>query len=620
MSSHGPALDRVLDALTAHGDTPRRSGDHWAARCPAHDDRSPSLSIGPAEKFPGAVLKCHTGCHLDDVLAALGLSSSDLFDEARDQRRGSVEVARYAYTTHEGEVLFEKVRRFPKDFRTSPAGVVGRLQSVPLYRLPEVGHAITTGATVYVVEGEKDADRLASLGLTATTNYEGAAKPDQRPKWRPEYADQLAGAHVVIIADDDPPGRAHASFWASQLTARCKSVRVTVPTRGKDVSDHLDAGGTLEELVDLDAAPEPPTEVEEVPEGDPDDPEAAELARVTREAVIRAKATTEARRIIAAEAAGASTLRDELIDGQDLGNLPSPEPIIEGVLPRHAYGILRGRDSTFKTFVALSWALSIATGTRWQGKHVEPMPVLYLAAEGAYGLEARRRAWEEHQGQTVPRGAFTVLPRPVDLFSAVELDPLLDVIDERGIGLVVVDTLRRVSGRADGNGVDMGVVVDNLDRIKRATHHGSVLTLAHTTKEDRDTRGFSGIEDDADVVWATKRDEDEQVIELVNTKMKDGSDGARFTLRPKPVGDSIVLVSAERGTGTSAGGRAEVAVVDALMASDGIADPTGPQLVEAAGVGRTKCYAALRALIDRGVVVKYGDRGAQRYRLTGVEA
>lgn len=269
------ALDLVLDRLRDHGCAPKRSGGHYAARCPAHDDRSPSLSVGPADQFNGAVVKCHTGCRTEQIVEALGLSARDLFDDASDRHRGSVEVARYPYTTFEGEVLFEKVRRFPKDFRVTPAGVVGKLASVPLYRLAEVAHAITAGTTVHVVEGEKDADRLVSLGLVATTNYEGAAKPDQRAKWRREYADQLAGAHVVVVADNDDPGRAHASHWAAQLRAgRCKSVRLVVPTRGKDVSDHLDAGGTLEELAPLAS------------DDAPDDPEAEATAEQTRERLV----------------------------------------------------------------------------------------------------------------------------------------------------------------------------------------------------------------------------------------------------------------------------------------------------------------------------------------------
>src|SRR5690606_471494 len=114
-----------------------------------------------------------------------------------------------------------------------------------LYRLPDVVRAVREGRTVYVVEGEKDADRLASMGLCATTAPGGAGK------WRDEYTEPLRGARVVVLPDNDEPGRAHAEMVARALRAVSADVRVVhlpdLPEKG-DVSDWLDAGGTAEEL------------------------------------------------------------------------------------------------------------------------------------------------------------------------------------------------------------------------------------------------------------------------------------------------------------------------------------------------------------------------------------
>lgn len=56
----------------------RRSGGGWMARCPAHEDRSASLSIGAGSD--GRVLvHCFAGCDTADVLAAIGLGFADLF-------------------------------------------------------------------------------------------------------------------------------------------------------------------------------------------------------------------------------------------------------------------------------------------------------------------------------------------------------------------------------------------------------------------------------------------------------------------------------------------------------------------------------------------------------------
>ena len=51
--------------------------DKWIARCPAHKDRSPSLSIRDAGNDL-ILLHCHAGCHFEDVVAAMGLKVSDL--------------------------------------------------------------------------------------------------------------------------------------------------------------------------------------------------------------------------------------------------------------------------------------------------------------------------------------------------------------------------------------------------------------------------------------------------------------------------------------------------------------------------------------------------------------
>jgi putative DNA primase/helicase len=122
---------------------------------------------------------------------------------------------------------------------------------------------------VLIAEGEKDADRLRALGFTATTNFEGASKNTQKPKWREEYSATLAGKNLVFIPDNDAVGRAHMENAARSChTAGAASVRIAqlpgLPEKG-DVSDWLDAGHTADELRELiAAAPEwvPPAQEE----------------------------------------------------------------------------------------------------------------------------------------------------------------------------------------------------------------------------------------------------------------------------------------------------------------------------------------------------------------------
>jgi hypothetical protein len=104
------ALERLRDVLTANGCNPRGT----SARCPAHDDRKPSLSFGPATQFRGAVVHCQVGCHLDDILEKLGLKSADLFDEPRQAQQGYAVVAEYPYRDESGQVLYFKNAATPK--------------------------------------------------------------------------------------------------------------------------------------------------------------------------------------------------------------------------------------------------------------------------------------------------------------------------------------------------------------------------------------------------------------------------------------------------------------------------------------------------------------------------
>jgi putative DNA primase/helicase len=114
-----------------------------------------------------------------------------------------------------------------------------------LYRLPEVVGARLSGGMTLICEGEKDADRAASLGFAATTCAEGAEK------WRDHYNPELRGANVVLLPHNDPAGRAHMVQVAASLAPVAKTIRLLelpgVGERG-DLADWVEDGGTREEL------------------------------------------------------------------------------------------------------------------------------------------------------------------------------------------------------------------------------------------------------------------------------------------------------------------------------------------------------------------------------------
>ncbi|MGI8446060.1 MAG: hypothetical protein ACR2MP_02515 [Streptosporangiaceae bacterium] len=271
---HGAAVERFLAALREHGSKIEDRSGSFMAQCPApdHDDRKASLSV--AQGDCGAVVCCQAGCDTDTaVLPPLKLALRDLFDRPGKRKELPFRVvAEYRYTDERGELLYVKERREPKDFRVKrPDGRGGWAWKLAadtprvLYRLPEVIAAVRDGRPVFLVEGEKDADRLASLGHAATCNFDGAAKEGQRAKWRPEYGDTLRGADIVIVADRDPAGVAHARAAAADLARKAKSVvirQAAVTTAHVDVSDHLDAGHDLGELVPLPEPATPPASAE----------------------------------------------------------------------------------------------------------------------------------------------------------------------------------------------------------------------------------------------------------------------------------------------------------------------------------------------------------------------
>ena len=237
--------------------------------CPAHADSTPSLSV--TEKDGKILFHCHGGCPQNRVISALkekGLWPSSNGGRPQAQRKSLGEpVEVYDYHTEDGELVFQVCRyQTPtgKTFRQrrpdGKGGWVWKMAGVKLvpYRLPMVLKA----DTVFVVEGEQDVAAIERLGFTATTNPGGAEK------WRAEYNRYFQRKAVVILPDNDAPGKAHALDVARQLHGVATSVKVVelpdLPQKG-DVSDWIKAGGTVGDLQALvDAAPEwtPPAVVE----------------------------------------------------------------------------------------------------------------------------------------------------------------------------------------------------------------------------------------------------------------------------------------------------------------------------------------------------------------------
>ncbi|MEH2569784.1 AAA family ATPase [Bradyrhizobium sp. AZCC 2289] len=239
------------------------SGNSVLCPGPRHSAEDRSLSVTPKADAPDGFL-VHSFAGDDDIAckdyvrAKLGLNGTGSYNKgngkdhanASKSKRSPAIVATYNYNDENGDLLFQVLRKEPKTFlQRQPDGKGGWVWStkgvrqVP-YRLPELLAA--EHDTVIIVEGEKDADNVAKLGFTATTNAGGAGK------WSPDLTPYFKGRDVFFIPDNDRPGEAHAQKVCAALTPVAKSVRIVrLSVKYKDVSDWISAGGTADELARL---------------------------------------------------------------------------------------------------------------------------------------------------------------------------------------------------------------------------------------------------------------------------------------------------------------------------------------------------------------------------------
>jgi hypothetical protein len=129
----------LVAEVLSHFKLVRRSGAGWIARCPAHPDRSPSLSI--SEGHEGKILlHCFGGCTSEAVCDSLGLSLADLFPESK-----SLQSKPRAVREAEKQIENLRSRLTPRE-RVLPVTVV--------YCDPEGLEAGIARALALAVEGE----------------------------------------------------------------------------------------------------------------------------------------------------------------------------------------------------------------------------------------------------------------------------------------------------------------------------------------------------------------------------------------------------------------------------------------------------------------------------------
>jgi AAA domain-containing protein len=445
----------ALEAAIASCD-PRHSGGQIQARCPAHDDRVRSLAVRDFGDKTG--LYCHAGCDTPAIVEALGINMTDLFDEPMTTERR--EVAYYDYLNTDGNVVFQVIRYEPKGFgQRRPDGNGGWIYNlegvdrVP-YHLPELVRA--TG--VIIVEGEKDADRLAGYGLFATCNPGGAGPG----KWRPEWGPLFDGKTVVIVPDNDEPGRKHAATIRDSLLDHARRVRIVelpdVRPKG-DVSDYLD----LHSIDELRALLQPPV---------------------------------------------APTI-DEFI-GAVRGS--ETADLYTDIIPAGGLVIFAGQPRSFKTMAALQMMFSVASGNRWlDHTPARTGDCLYVSEEGARDkiadrLEAMRRAYNPtHSIHVLHREGITLTGQGWEKVRAT-----LEDMDQPTV--VILDTLAALM---EGDENSVADVRDALRPIQKIiTDFGVTVALVHHINKGGEgrignrLRGSSALWGASDGTLGFVRDED----------------------------------------------------------------------------------------------------------------
>lgn len=479
-----------------------------------HGESGASLSIALTPDVPGHWYDHATG-EKGDVLTlwqrALGLADfGEVLREAeswaggapspKSERRHQTEVAKppaaetlqrevatYPYLSPGGETLFEVVRFDEYDAATGePVLKAGKIAKVykprqpsgqfgyppgprPLYRLPEIERS----REIVFVEGEKAADAIHQCGWVATSAPGGATTNLEAIDWRP-----LAGKTVILWPDNDEPGRKLMLGVEAKLKGLGCAVRwVTLPD---DVPAKWDAADAGEEEIH---------------------------ALLNRSA--------EARRTAV-----------RFITIADLAARKPPEWIVNEILPEGAFSVLYGPSGSYKTFLALDMALSVACGVDWRGVAVRAMPVAYVAGEGVGGLYKRILPWmvARSQGRTP---AFHILDHSVQMTEAEHLEALVAGIEDLTVkpGLIILDTLARNFGAGDENSTqDMNRFVAAVDALRKATG-AHVMAIHHTGKEaSKGARGSSVLRAAVDTEIEIDRTEGTNCVTLSVTKQKDAEE------------------------------------------------------------------------------------------------
>jgi hypothetical protein len=227
-------------------------------------------------------------------------------------------------------------------------------------------------------------------------------------------------------------------------------------------------------------------------------------------------------------------------------NVQDPTWLIPGMLPAQGIGMLYGESGSYKSFLALDMALSLAFGIpgQWGAPPVKN-DVLFLAGEGPVATAKKRwPAWMEWQDiQFRNDHRFFIMPEvPLYTDSTAWENVKLDLVELKAKpALIVIDTLTRlITGLDENSAKDASMVTKFMEQLARY-FECMVLAIHHTGKDqNKGARGSSAFYANVDTVLSTRLKQGGTELRVKKQKDADVQDEV-FNFGVKEIGSSIVL-------------------------------------------------------------------------------
>lgn len=203
----------------------------------------------------------------------------------------------------------------------------------------------------------------------------------------------------------------------------------------------------------------------------------------------------------------------------------APVWLVDGLLEEGTLSSLVAPSGSYKSFIALDIALSIAHGIQWQGKEVRQGSVVYCVGEGLSGIYTRSLAWHNHHDLSPDDADLYLLTVAQSLKDSNASQDLFNVIDSTTKNkpqLIIIDTLSRYStGMDENSNSDMALLIETITNELAIPLDCAVMLIHHTGKRTESARGASALTGALDSEWFIKASKTALIATLSNTKAKD---------------------------------------------------------------------------------------------------